>query len=402
LKTIIVCGGGYAGISFLRNFPDKKNFRIILIDRNPFHYLQPEVYGYIAHESLISDILIDLISLSAGISKDILFIKDKIISIDFDNNQVVMKNGRLKYDYLVFALGGKTFFPPIKGLREYSAGVKTIERSMDFKQSFEKVLLKKFKNETECSIDKNNDFNIVVGGGGLSGVEIASEMAFFQREIFKNSRCLINNTNIILIEALPSILAGLDPFIIENAYKRLKNLGVNIITGKKIVAVDKDKVVLEDGKEIKSDFLIWTGGLEGSSVIKRLENVKVNRRNQLIVDKFFRIRENVFAIGDSAEIRDFDTNEVLPPTAQIAIQSGKIVAKHIHDLETKKAMYPEYPKFKGIISALGGKYAVGMVGNIRIKGYPAYLLKQAVLKSYKLPLKYLSYKGYKEINGNTS
>jgi len=398
MKRIVVCGGGYGGISFIRNFAKKGNFEIILIDKNPFHYLQPEVYGYIAQETLISDILIDLIALSVGISEKITFIKDKVISVDFDKNEVLLEKDRVNYDYLVLALGGKTFFPPIKGLREFSAGVKTIERSMNFKQSFEKVILERFKNEMVCSLDRNGDFNIVIGGGGLSGVEIASEMAFFEREIFKSSRCLIKNTNIILIEALPTILAGLDSFIIENAYRRLEKLGVNIITGKKIVAVDKYKVSLEDGTEIRSDFLIWTGGLEGSSVIKRLKGVKTNKKNQLIVDKFFRVKENVFAIGDCAEIRNFDTGEILPPTAQISIQSGKIVAEHIFNLINNKSLEPIYPKFKGIISALGGKYAVGKVGNINIKGFSAYLLKQFVLKSYKMPLKYLAYKGYKRLN----
>jgi len=397
MKTILVCGGGYAGISFIRNFPDKKNFRLILIDKNPFHYLQPEVYSYIAHESLISDILVDLYSLSVGISDNISFIKDKVLTADFDNNTLITTEGTYKYDYLVLALGGKTFFPNIKGLREYSSGVKNIERSMSFKQSFERVILEKFKHENECYIDHSKDFNIVVGGGGLSGVEIASEMAYFQREIYRYSRCLVKNTNIILIEALPTILNGLDDFIVENSYKRLKKLGIDILTGKKITAVSKEKVILEDGTEIKSDFLIWTGGLEGSTIIKNLKGVKTNKKNQLIVDEYFRVRDNVFAIGDCVETRNFDTGEILPPTAQISIQSGKIVANHIYNLETGKKLNPQYPKFKGILSALGGKYAVGKVGNLHIKGFPAYLLKEAILKSYKLPLKYISQKGYKKL-----
>jgi len=396
---IVVCGLGYGGVSFLRSIKDIDNIEIIAIDQNPYHYLQPEVYGYIAHEKLLSDILIDLFALTAGISKKIQFVKNKVIDIDLKNNKVITQDFEIKYDFVVISLGSRTFFPPIKGLKEYSSGVKTVDKAMKFKHFFEKTVLKKLKNEHICNINPKGEFNIVIGGGGLSGVEIASEMAFFQEKLFSKMGCCVNRADIYIVEALPSILYGMDEFLIETAEKRLKQLGVNIIVGKKIVSVEKDKVILENGDTINSDFLIWTGGIVASSVLENMP-VEKNKKQQIITDQFFRIKgfENAFAIGDCAEIKNFETGEILPATAQIAIQTGKIVANHIKAILNKKNLRPQYPKFKGILTALGGKFATGIIANkIKIKGYPSYLLKEAVFKAYKTSLKIDMLKAKKDL-----
>lgn len=391
MKRVIVCGLGYAGLSFLRSIKDiSSDLEIVAIDQNPFHYLQPEVYEYIAHEKLLSEIIVDLFSLTYGLSKNIQFLKDKVIDIDFDKNLVVTENIELKYDYLILSLGSRTFFPPIEGLREYSSGVKTLDRAMKFKQFFEKSILRKIKDEGICPINFKDSFNIVIGGGGLAGVEIAAEMAYFQRKLFSQVGCkLSSNMDIVLVEAFPSILYGLDEFLVETAEKRLKELGVNIITGKKITKVSPKEVVLETGDSLKSDFLIWTGGIVASSVLQKL-NIPKNKKHQAIVDEYFRVKEidNVFAIGDCAEIKSFETGKILPATAQIAIQSGKIVASHIKNLILDKPLKKEFPEFKGILTALGGKYAAGIIKDkIKIKGLPAYYLKQTVFKLYRYSLK---------------
>ncbi len=387
---IVVCGLGYGGISFLRSIKDLENIEVVAIDQNPFHYLQPEVYGYIAHEKLLSDILIDLFALTYGISKNVQFVKSKIKNIDLKNKKVITEDFEIDYDFVIISLGSRTFFPPIEGLREYSSGVKTIDRSMKFKHYFEKAVLRKIKEEDICFIDNKSIFNIIIGGGGLSGVEIAAEMAYFQEKLFSKIGCGLKRPDIYLIEALPSILYGIDDFLIETAVNRLKSLGVNIVTGKKIVSVYKDKVQLEDGTIVNSDFLIWTGGIVGSSVINNINGIKKNKKNQIITDRFFRVEgyEDAFAVGDCAEIRNFDTGKILPATAQVAIETGKIAAQHLRNILFNKPLEERYPEFKGIIAALGGKYAAGVLKDkIKIKGYTAYLLKEAVFKAYKFPLK---------------
>ncbi|WP_456384053.1 NAD(P)/FAD-dependent oxidoreductase [Persephonella sp.] len=400
MKKIVVVGGGYAGVSFARMFSRlNADAEVYIIDQNPYQYLQPEVYNFIANKYLISDIIIDLSTLARGLGDRFFFFKEKVTYIDFDKNRIEGEKFGLNYDYLVLSVGSRTFFPPIEGLREHASGVKTLDRSLNFKQKFEKKILQKIKEEEKCYIQKDSQFNIVVGGAGLAGVEIAAEMAHYSREFFKKIGFLCDGLNISIVEAADRILPGIDPFVYETAYRRLKSLGVNIYTGKKIVKVDATDVYLEDGTCIKQDFFIWTGGIVASSLISKL-GIKTNRRNQAIVDEYFNPEgiDNVFIIGDCGEIKDFRTGEVLPPMAQIAIQTGEITAGYINSLLKGSKPEPVSPVFRGMVSALGGRYGVGMIKNgIKFKGFPAYLFKEAVFLHYKLPLRYISKKGYRSL-----
>ncbi|MBK3332755.1 NAD(P)/FAD-dependent oxidoreductase [Persephonella atlantica] len=400
MKKIVVIGGGYAGVSFIRYFSKLDiDAEVYLIDQNPYQYLQPEVYSFIANESIISDIIIDLSTLCRGLGKNVYFFKEKVEYIDPERNEIYGDRFRLKYDYLVVSAGSRTFFPPIEGLREHASGVKTLERSLEFKQKFERKILQKIKEEEKCYIVKESQFNIIVGGAGLAGVEIAAEMAYYAREFFKKIGFLCEGLNITLIEAADRILPGMDEFVYETAYNRLKSLGVNILTGKKIIKVDCENVYLEDGDYIKQDFFIWTGGIVASSLIGRMK-IKTNRRKQAVVDQFFRPEgiDNIFIIGDCAEIKNYETGEIFPPMAQIAIQTGEITARYIRDLIKGKKPQVESPIFRGMVSALGGKYGVGMIKNgIKFRGFPAYLFKELVFLHYKLPLRHISKKGYRRL-----
>jgi len=400
MKKIVVIGGGYAGVSFAREF-SRYNIdgEVYILDQNPYQYLQPEVYNFIANKYLISDIIIDLSTLAAGLGKNIQFFKEKVTYIDFNSQKVEGERFGLNYDYLVVAAGSRTFFPPIEGLREHASGVKTLERSLNFKQKFERKILEKINEEEKCYIDKDSQFNIVVGGAGLAGVEIAAEMAYYAKSFFKKVGFLCEGLNISIIEAADRILPGMDEFVYTTAYNRLKELGVNILTGKKIIKVDRENVYFHDGTSLKQDFFIWTGGIIASSILHKL-NIKTNKRKQAIVNEFFNPEglENVFIIGDCAEIKDYRTGEVLPPMAQIAIQTGQITARYIKELISGKKPAPEYPIFKGMVSALGGRYGVGMVRNgLKFKGFPAYLFKELVFIHYKMPLKLISKKGYRSL-----
>ncbi|WP_457638917.1 NAD(P)/FAD-dependent oxidoreductase [Persephonella sp.] len=401
MKKVVVVGGGYAGVSFARAFSKyRSDTELYIIDQNPYQYLQPEVYSFIANEYLISDIIIDLPTLAVGLGENVFFFRDKVLQIDMDRNLIEGEKFGLHYDYLVIAVGSRTFFPPIEGLRKYASGVKTLDRSLDFKQKFERKILQRIKEEEKCYIEKNSQFNIIVGGAGLAGVEIAAEMAYFSRFFFKKIGVLCDGLNITIVEAADRILPGMDDFVYETAYRRLSNLGVNMLTGKKIIKVDEETVYFEDGSSIKQDFFIWTGGIVASSLIPRL-NIKTNKRKQAVVDRFFNPEgcDNVFIIGDCAEIKNFETGEILPPMAQIAIQTGEITARYIKTLIEGKKPQPEYPVFKGMVSALGGRYGVGMVKNgLKFKGFPAYLFKELVFLHYKLPLRHLSKKGYKKLS----
>jgi len=399
MKKVIIVGGGYGGITAFKHLAGNKDLEITVIDQNPYHFLQTEVYNFIANKYIISDITVDLFSFSVGVGTNTYFVKDKVVDIDFPKNIVHTEHGKYQYDYLILAVGSRTFFPPIEGLRENSSGVKTLTRSLNFKHQFEQKLLKNIKDEGLCPLDHSGNFNIVVGGGGLSGVEIAAEMAYYARQFFRKAGYICEGVKVTLVEASPRILNGIDDFLVETAMNRLKDLGVEIIKNKKIVKVEQNKVILENTKKINMDFLIWTGGIVGSSLIPKLK-LPHNRRDQIIVDDLYRVKDmdNVFAVGDCAEIKDLEEGTPLPPTAQVAVQTGEIVSKHIKNIISGKKPEPKSAKLKGIVAALGGDYGAGVImDSIKVKGYPAYLLKEMIFLNYKYPLKKTAVKGFKEI-----
>ncbi len=382
MKVVIV-GAGYGGLRAVEKLVKQKDIEIVLIDKNPYHYLQTEAYGYIAGNFDICDITVDIKSWCEGFSKDIEFIQDECIGIDTNNKAIQIKKQTIAYDELIIATGAKTNFPSfIQGLKKYSHGVKVLSRAYEFKTQFEEIIYKKVKNSD------HKEFNIVIGGAGLSGVEIAAEMAYISQKFIKSIGIKKGNIHIYLIEAYDSILNGMDEYIIKNTLIRLDDLGVKVMTNSFIDSVSQNTIHLKTGENLEFDFMIFTGGIRAVGVNDILD-VPKNRLNQFIVDSYLRVEgfDNIYAIGDCAEIRNLK-GEILPPTSQIAEQCASVVAKNILKKLDNQPLNKYDGKMDGMFVALGGEYAVGtMFDVIKIKGYLAYLMKKLITKSYHYGLK---------------
>jgi NADH dehydrogenase len=382
LKVVIV-GAGYGGLRAVEKLVKRKNVEITLIDKNPYHYLQTEAYGYIAGNFDICDITVDIKSWCEGFSRDIHFIQDECIGIDTNNKTIQTKGQTILYDELIIATGAKTNFPAfIEGLKEFSHGVKVLSRAYQFKTQFEEIIYKKVKNSD------HKEFNIIIGGAGLSGVEIAAEMAYISQKFINSIGIKKGNIHIYLIEAYDSILNGMDSYIVKNTLIRLDDLGVKVMTNSFIDSVSQNTVHLKTGENLEFDFMIFTGGIRAIG-INDIFDVKKNRLNQFIVDSYLRVEgfEDIYAIGDCAEIRNLK-GDMLPPTSQIAEQCASVAAKNILRKLDNQPLIKYDGKMDGMFVALGGEYAVGtMFDAIKLKGYMAYLLKKIITKSYHYGLK---------------
>ncbi len=396
MEKVVIIGGGYAGIYALRQLVQNKNIKITLIDKHTFHNLQPEVYDLIANKSNIADVTIDLTTLCMGFDHDFLEFKNlKVRNIDKDAQKIYTEEQEIvEYDYLIMAAGTRTFFPTqIEGLNN-AHDIKKLHWAMFFKQSFENELFKKIRDEAkQCE-----DTHIVVVGAGLSGVEIAAEMAYNSRKFFKRGNFSCDNLKISLISSADTILPGLNKELINISHHRLKSLGIKIITGTKLTKMEDGYAHLSNGTKINQSFLIFTGGIE-SSKIKGLENFETNQRGQIKVNKFLQTNENknVFAVGDIAEIKTPD-GELMPPNVTIARISGTTAGKNILNMIEKRGLHECKPKLDGILIALGGKYAAGnLYGLLNVKGRIAYEIKSYVFSSYRKPLIKLIKKGYNRL-----
>nr|MBU1658715.1 NAD(P)/FAD-dependent oxidoreductase [bacterium]MBU1994852.1 NAD(P)/FAD-dependent oxidoreductase [bacterium] len=393
-KKVVIIGGGYGGLRAIEFLAKYKDIHITLIDKNPYHYLQTEAYGYIAGRFDIHDIAIDLDKWCSGFKNKVNFVYEKATFIDYEKQTVEISEGQIAYDYLVIATGAQTnFFSFIEGLRENSYGVKNLRRAYNFRKEFEDLIYKKLQNE---EFKDESDINLAIGGAGLSGVEVAAEMAnviqIYSKTIGERAKAI----KIYLIDASDTILPGMSPYIVTNTKKRLEKLGVKILTSAFIDKLDKTFIYFKNGEKLHYHFMIFTGGIKASNLNNTVDNEK-NRINQFIANEELNIHnsKNIFAIGDCVEMRDIKGN-ILPPTAQTAEKSAEYVAKTIRKRIDSQSTKPFDANVSGMFIALGGQYAVGeMFQCIKVKGYWAYLLKKAITYAYYLGLHLRINTGYK-------
>lgn len=391
-KKVVVIGGGYGGLRAVEFLSKEAGIDIVLIDKNPYHYLQTEAYGYIAGKFDMHDLVIDLKEWCDGFKGKVEFVYDKVLSVDFDKELVKSTSSVIDYDYLIIATGAKTnFFSFIEGLKEHSYGVKNLHRAFNFRVEFENLIYKKLQNTKD-----SQDINLVIGGAGLSGVEVAAEMAHVIEVHKKTMGDRVKSIKIYLIDASKTILPGMSEFIVKNTQKRLESLDVNILTDTFIDKMDENYIYFKDSQKLKYHFMIFTGGIKASDLNNSID-VQKNSISQFMPNAELNIdnHKNVFAIGDCVEIKDAK-GDILPPTAQSAERSAEYVAETIISKIYKKKIKPFDASMLGIFIALGGKYSVGeLFGFIKVSGYTAYLLKKAITKVYYLGLRLRINAGYK-------
>ena len=223
-------------------------------------------------------------------------------------------------------------------------------------------------------------------------------MAYNSKMFFQRGNFSCDNLKISLISSSDTILPGLTPQLVSISHQRLKSLGINVITNTKLQKCEDGFAYLSNGTKIYHSFLIFTGGVEASKITEELD-VDKNQKGQIVVNEYMQSNkyENIFAIGDAAEIRN-KKDEIMPPNVTIARISGTNAGQNILRMINKKKLIKCEPKLDGILIALGGKYAAGNIaGLFHVKGFIAYQIKKYVFDSYRKPLVKLIKSGYSKL-----
>lgn len=391
-KHVVIVGGGYGGIRAMQKLSEDENIRVTLIDRNPYHYLQTEAYALIANTATLTDVTVDLVALCKRYS-NVTYVKASVKSVDFEAHQVITLGEPISYDTLIIASGSHTKFPQsIKGLNTYAHGVKTLSRAFKFKQRFERQLYQRMQSEDDLFCKA---FNVVIGGAGLSGVEVAAEMGHFAKKFIHDNRMLCDGIQIYLVASRDEVLEGMHPYLQKKARQRLDALGVNVLYNTRITNAIEGEVHLNTGEKIGFDFMIFAGGVEGSTLTNSL-CCPLNNNGQIRVKPTMQItcNENVYAIGDVAALYDKKEN-IIPATANAAEKSANIAAKNIKRQFEGKSLIDAHIELEGILVALGGKSAAVVIFNtFKISGYLGYLFKRLITWRYKYLLDKEALKAY--------
>jgi NADH dehydrogenase len=342
--------------------------KISLIDKNAYHTLLPSLPEIISKRGFS---IIDIIQ-----GKRIEFIQAIITNIDLHKKSIDitdLKNNNhssLKYDFLAMSLGSQPFLPNIEGLKEHAFLFNTIQ---DAQRIVERIS------------DPSLSGNIVIAGGGATGVELAGEIASVINTQQK-SRTKSNNVNIILVS--PHILSGFPDSAVSWVKAYLRSLGVRVLVCSEchVSKVKPNMIYLKNGTHVTYTMFIWTGGVSASSLLKKT-GLKIGEKGRVVVDKYLQAEgtQDVFVIGDAALVLD-SKGKALPTNAYFAEQHGRIAAQNIYALlngEEKKLL--EYrPEDAGSTFAIsmGKDFAVSRVGRLDLFGYSASKLKKLIKMKY--------------------
>lgn len=316
---VLIIGGGFAGIKTVRNLYKNTDLDITLItDQETFRYgatIWRATTGYLKDTSYIP--IIDLIPKGSNVALKI----DRVVTIDRDNRRVVTSSGKnYSYDYCVIGLGVVTSYFGIDGLEKYSYSIKSSSGFDEFRNHLHDELTK------ENALDKN----YVVVGAGPTGVELAAALKVYLKEIAGHHGIIKKKVNLELVEAAPRVLPMLLPKASLVTDKRLRSLGVRIMTGKTVKAETATSIKI-DNSSIPTKTVIWTAGVTNNPFFTENANqFTMNEKKRVIVDEHLRVDEHTFVIGDSAATK-------FSGLALTALHNASYVSRYInHDIKNER------------------------------------------------------------------
>lgn len=370
-EKIVIIGGGFGGLNAAKSLKNAK-FDVLMIDKTNHHLFQPLLYE-VATAALSPGEIATPLRESLRHQNNTSVIMGEVIAIDKAAKQITISNGdKICYDYLLIAIGARHYYFGNDKWEIFAPGLKTINDAIKIR---EQILISFEKAERLDSIlEASKYLSFVIIGGGPTGVEMAGAIAeIAHKALFKNFRRIKPETSkIYLIEALPAILQSYPKELSERAKQDLENMGVKVITGKKVIDINENGVQVEEiFLECKN--IIWAAGNQVSPLLKTLQ-VPLDRQGRVIVDPDLSIPDHpeVFVIGDAACV--IIDEKPLPATAPAAIQEGKYVAEMIKKQIPKEKRKPYQYFDKGSMATIGKAKAIVVFKSLRLSGFLAWLI----------------------------
>ena len=376
-KRVVIIGGGFGGLK-LANQLKGSNFQIVLIDKNNYHQFPPLLYQ-VASSGLESSSISFPFRKIFQKQKDFYFRLAEVTAVIRERNVVQTSIGELRYDYLVLASGTTTNFFGNKDIEEQALPMKTIEEALVLRNT----LLSNFEKATICTDpeEKQALMNVVIVGGGATGVEISGVLAEMKRFVLPKDYPDLSQSdmNIYLIEGSPRLLSALSPEASEHAEKFLKGMGVTVMLNKKVEDFRDGKVILDDGETIETRTFVWVSGVTAVQ-FKEIEKEHIGRGGRILVDAFNRMKgtENVFAIGDICLQTEEEYPNGHPQVAQVAIQQGNLLAENLKHIENEKSLKPFHYHNLGTLATVGRNKAVADLNKVKLHGFIAWLVWMGV------------------------
>jgi len=373
-KHIVIVGGGFAGINLIKSLKNDKRFRITLVDKNNYHFFPPLIYQ-------VATSFIEASNISYPIRKfissynNVHFQMGSLVKVVPEEKILETETGPLKYDYLILGLGTESNFFGMDNVRKCALPMKNIEEALYLRNHILLNLEESARNKNISEAKKIQ--NIVIAGGGPTGVELAGMLAEMGRYIAEKEypEIKLGLSNLYLVDALPTLLSPMSKVAQQTAYDTLKKLGVKIVLNVSVKDYVDEKVILSDGTTIETKTLIWTSGVVGRSV-PGLPEASIGKGKRILVDAFNKVRytEDIYALGDIClQTTDADFPNGHPQLAQVAIQQGKNLGANFKRMDAQKDLVPFKYNNKGSMAIISKFNAVVDLPKFSYNGFIAWL-----------------------------
>jgi NADH dehydrogenase len=370
---VLILGGGFAGVGAAQKLKSS-DVEVVLVDRHDYHTFQPLLYQLatgLLETTAVGHSLRDLLAHHDNTTIH----KASVTAVDLDGRTVSFGEiAPISYDYLVFGLGAEVNFFGTAGAPEHAFPMYTLVDAARLKDH----LLDRWEAaDRDPSIVSEGALNVVVVGGGPTGVETAGAIAELYRGDLAKDYGGVNeeDARVTLVEAGPELFPMFKPKLREYTAKALADRTVEVLTGTAVASVSPTEITLKSGDVLRAHTLVWGAGLQGNPLVPSL-GLELQRGNRIVVGPDLTLpgHPEVFVVGDVAAITDSKTNTVLPQLGSVALQSGEHVGETIARSVSGKATKPFAYRDKGTMAAIGrGAAVVQMLGGRTMTGRKAQL-----------------------------
>jgi NADH:ubiquinone reductase (H+-translocating) len=369
---VVILGGGFAGLGAAAKLK-AVDADLVLIDQHTYHTFQPMLYQ--AATSLIgADAVGHPLRDVLRNHRHLTIHTTSVTGIDLANRAVQLQGmAPLTYDYLVLALGATVNFFGVNGAADHAFPLYTLADAVRLKAH----MLRKWEAaDKDPARVADGALNIVVVGGGPTGVESAGAIIELYRDSFVQDYPTLpaKHARVTLVESAPALLGVFKKDIQIYTKRALAHRGVDVRLGDRVVDITSTRVTLESGTVLKAHTLVWGAGLQANPLVHSL-GVPLEQGGRVPVrpDLSLQGHPEVFVTGDVAWIIDRKTKQVLPQLGSVAIQSGERAGENIARRIAGNTPAPFTYVDKGMMATIGRGAAVVQLGRHTLKGKLAFI-----------------------------
>jgi NADH dehydrogenase len=358
MKVVIV-GGGFGGLKLARLLNNRPGFEILLIDKFNYHQFQPLFYQ-VATAGLDASNISFPLRKAFHKSSNVRIRVEKLELVVPGENKIITESEEIAYDVLVLATGADTNFFGNQHLVENTFPMKSTVEALQIRhrliQNFEDAL------HIKDQVELQRLMNIVVVGGGPTGVELSGALAEMKKYVLPKDypELDFSKMHIYLLEGTDKTLGTMSAQSAKQSRQYLEKLQVKVNTNTLVQDYDGNDVQLKDGSKIPAATVIWAAGIKGN-VPEGIDKNLIVRGNRIKVDRHCRVQglENIYAIGDLAYMETPKYPNGHPQVASVAIQQGELLADFLKRIERKSTRFYEFEYFdKGSMATVGRNLAV--------------------------------------------